>query len=77
MILKQNTTPTIVSEGLESSVMGINANKIAMLSRILRDSIYSDKIGGCVREYDKVSDGGPLTHESKHDANPPFAALTG
>ena len=51
MILKQNTTPTIVSEGLESSMMGINANKIGMLSRILRDSIYSDKIGGCVREY--------------------------
>lgn len=23
---------------------------------------------------DKVSDGGPLTHESKQDANPPFAA---
>ena len=26
---------------------------------------------------DKVSDGGPLTHESKQDANPPFAAPLG
>lgn len=25
----------------------------------------------------KVSDGGPLTHESKQDANPPFAAPLG
>jgi len=29
------------------------------------------------RSNDKVSDGGPLTHESKQDANPPFAAPTG
>lgn len=28
-------------------------------------------------ENDKVSDGGPLTHESKQDANPPFAAPLG
>ena len=26
---------------------------------------------------EKVSDGGPLTHESKQDANPPFAAPLG
>lgn len=26
---------------------------------------------------DKVSDGGPLTHEPKQDANPPFAAPLG
>lgn len=51
MILNTKTVPTIVSEGLEASVMGINTNKIAMLSRILRDSIYSDKIGGIIREY--------------------------
>lgn len=29
------------------------------------------------RANDKVSDGGTLTHESKQDANPPFAAATG
>lgn len=28
-------------------------------------------------ENDKVSDGGPLTHELKQDANPPFAAPLG
>lgn len=31
----------------------------------------------CYSPNDKVSDGGPLTHESKQDANPPFAAPLG
>lgn len=29
------------------------------------------------RQNEKVSDGGPLTHELKQDANPPFAAPLG
>jgi len=30
-----------------------------------------------MRHNEKVSDGGLLTHESKQDANPPFAAPLG
>lgn len=32
--------------------------------------------GEAALSIDKVSDGGPLTHESKQSANPPFAAPT-
>lgn len=44
------TSPLIVSEGLTSSVMGIDPENAARITKYLRDSIYSDKVLATVRE---------------------------
>lgn len=41
------------------------------------DVIERESESGAGSQNEKVSDGGPLTHELKQDANPPFAAPTG
>lgn len=67
MIQQQTSIKTIASDGLEGSTMGINADKIALISGILRDGIYKDKIGAVVREY--VTNA--LDEHTKHGINRP------
>jgi hypothetical protein len=45
------TSPIVASNGLTSSVMGIDPANAARLTKFLRDSIYSDKVLAVVREY--------------------------
>lgn len=45
------TSPTIASESLEKSVMGMSAKGMDIAAYFLRDKIYNDKILACVREY--------------------------
>ena len=45
------TSPIVASNGLTSSVMGIDPVNAARLTKFLRDSIYSDKVLAVVREY--------------------------
>jgi hypothetical protein len=44
------TSPIVASSGLNSTVMGINPENAAKITKYLRDNIYSDKILACVRE---------------------------
>jgi hypothetical protein len=45
------TSPSIASEELEKSVMGMSAKGMDIASYFLRDKIYSNKALACVREY--------------------------
>lgn len=50
MKLQFNTSPTIASEEMEVSRMGVAEGAGDMLSSYLRDKIYTDKVLACVRE---------------------------
>lgn len=50
MKLQFNTSPTIASEEMEVSRMGVADGAGDMLSSYLRDKIYTDKVLACVRE---------------------------
>jgi len=45
------SSPTIASETLEKSAMGMSAKGMDIAAYFLRDKIYSDKTLACVREY--------------------------
>lgn len=47
----QNKTPIFTSDNMESSVMGMSNRGWKMACQVLRDNIYTDKIGGVIREY--------------------------
>jgi hypothetical protein len=44
-------SPLVASEGLESSIMGMDASGISQATYFMRDKIYSNKILAVVREY--------------------------
>ena len=45
------TSPTVASETLEKSTMGMSAKGMDIAAYFLRDKIYNDKVLACVREY--------------------------
>jgi len=45
------SSPSIASEGIQKSVMGMSASGMSVASFFLRDKIYSDKAKACIREY--------------------------
>lgn len=45
------SSPTIASESLEKSTMGMSAKGMDIAAYFLRDKIYNDKVLACVREY--------------------------
>lgn len=45
------TSPTIASDSLQKSTMGMSAKGMDIAAYFLRDKIYNDKILACVREY--------------------------
>ncbi len=45
------SSPTVASETLEKSTMGMSAKGMDIAAYFLRDKIYNDKVLACVREY--------------------------
>lgn len=45
------TPQTLASDGLVKSMMGVTAKGVIKLQHLLRDKIYTDKVGAVIREY--------------------------
>jgi hypothetical protein len=65
------TSPSIASEELVKSTMGMSAKGMDIASYFLRDKIYSDKALACIREYICNA----VDEHTKHDIQSPVDVL--